>query len=62
MEKLFMIMAEICAILLSILCVYHHFNSGYDSDIAILFSIVFAIMAIWCHSIQRTLRFDFRLW
>lgn len=61
MEKLLIIGAEICAFILSILCVYHYCvnNSG---GVAILFSIIFAVAAYVCHRIQKDLKFDFKLW
>ena len=61
MEKIFIIGAEICAILLSILCVYHYFASNCDGMV-IFFFLVFAAMAIWCHKIQKHIKFDFKLW
>lgn len=61
MEKVLIIGAEVCAVLLSILCVYHYFTGNCDSSV-VVFSIVFAIMAAWCHKIQKDIEFDFRLW
>lgn len=61
MEKLLIILAEICSALLSILCVYHYFAHD-NRGIIILFSLVFAGMAVWLHKIQRPLHFDFKVW
>lgn len=61
MEKVLIISAEVCAVLLSILCVYHYFTSNCDGMV-ILFSIIFAGMAIWCHNLQKDIKFDFKLW
>ena len=61
MEKICCIIAEICAVLLSILCVYHYFSIDSDGMI-LLFSLMFAVMALWCHKIQKDIKFDFKLW
>ena len=60
MEKLFIIGAEICAFILSALCVYHYL-AGNCENMVMLFSLMFAAMAVWCHRIQKLLKFDFRL-
>lgn len=61
MEKLFMIAAEICAFILSLLCVYH-WSEGHSGGMSLFFALLFMIMGAWCHKIQRTIKFDFRLW
>ena len=56
-----MIGSEICAAILSILCVYHYFASHCDGMV-IFFAVMFAVMAVLCHKIQKSLRFDIKLW
>ena len=61
MEKVCIIGAEICAALLSILMIYHYFANDCDG-VVLFFSILFAIMSVWCHKIQKDIKFDFKLW
>ena len=55
MEKILVISVEVCAILLSALCVYTYFKD-YDGMV-MFFSIMFAGMAVWCHGIQKSMKF-----
>lgn len=61
MGKIFIISAEICAIILSFLCVYHYFANDC-SGMVMFFSFMFAVMAICCHKLQKGIKFDFKLW
>ena len=61
MEKLLIIGAGICNALLSILSVYYYCANHCDGMV-LFFSLMFAVMAIWCYKIQKPLKFDFKIW